>query len=123
MIESLELDPTGDQFILRRTDSAGATSSIQLTEDNILTLARSLPTVRDLVLARHTRSGAVAIEVVEGTGIEVNHDPHATAIHLTFLDRHGRRSAFSVPLTLAKDLVLSLPQWIQRLVGHLQTRQ
>jgi hypothetical protein len=54
----LTLDPKGEDFILRRTNAAGRTVSMTLSEDNVLTLAQSAQRLQDHILVRRSRSGA-----------------------------------------------------------------
>jgi hypothetical protein len=123
MKESLQLDPNGEGFVLRRTDAAGNVTQIELSADNVLTLARSSQFLSDHILAKQSRSGADAVNVTEVTRIGLNHDLHSTEIHLSFFDRHGAAMTFALPPQFAQHLVDRLPDWIEKISHSPKTKQ
>jgi hypothetical protein len=123
MKESLQLDPNGDGFMLRRTDDAGHVTEIELSADNVLTLARSAQSLTDQILAKQSRSGADAVNVTEVARIGLNHDLHATEIHLSFFDRHGAQMIFALLPQFAQHLVDRLPGWIDKISQSPKTKQ
>jgi hypothetical protein len=123
MKNSLQLEEVGSNFILHRTDDAGKTTEIELSEDNILTLARSLPDLADRLLAARTQTGAVAVSVTEVAQIGLNLDVHASEIFLSLFDRHGAERKFSLRPEFARHLVDRLPHWLDKMDQASKTKQ
>jgi hypothetical protein len=123
MKESLQLDPSGDIFILRRTYADGKVTQIELSGDNVLTLAQSSQSLSDQILAKQSRSGADAVRVTEVAQIGLNHDLHATEIILSLIDRHGAELKFLLRPELARHLVDRLPHWIGKIDQSPKTKQ
>jgi hypothetical protein len=53
----LVINEKGEDFVLRRTNAAGRTFAMTLTENDILTLVQSAQRLRDRILARRSRPG------------------------------------------------------------------
>src|SRR5258708_40236078 len=123
MKESLQLEPNGDRFTLRRTDVAGNVTTIDLSEDNILTLARSAQSLTDHILAKRSRSEVAAVNVTEVARIGLNHDLHSTELHLSLFDRHGAEMTFSLSPEFAQHLADRLPGWIGKIAQSPKTKQ
>jgi hypothetical protein len=118
------LDQKGDDFVLRRADAAGKTTSIALSKDDILTLSQALPALRDRILAGQSLAGGAisAAAMTEVAQIELNHDVHHSEIHLTMIDRHGARMGFALPPEVARPLADRLPRRVDLIEGAARTR-
>jgi hypothetical protein len=115
MGETLQLEANGDGFVLRRVAADGSVSQMELTADNVLTLAASAQSLTDQILAARTRSGAVAARVTEVAQIALDTDIFATAIHLSLIDRHGALVTFALSQFYAQQLVDHMPSWIAKI--------
>src|SRR5258708_34156406 len=111
MKESLQLEPNGDRFTLRRTDVAGNVTTIDLSEDNILTLARSAQSLTDHILAKRSRSEVAAVNVTEVARIGLNHDSHSTELPLSLFHPHAHEMTFVSAPAFAHQLADRLPDW------------
>jgi hypothetical protein len=120
----LSLDPKGDDFILRRTSTNGKTVSVTLSNDDIITLAQSIPSLRDRILAGHnlTRGAISAVVMTEVTQVVLNTDLHRSEIHLTMIDRHGAQVGFALPLKIARPLVDRLPVRVAQIEAAAKSR-
>jgi hypothetical protein len=105
---ALTLAPHADGFLLTQSDTG---VSIAISNDDILSLAQSLPALRDRVLARHSPIGdsVSAVAMTPVTQIALNTDVHKTEIHLTMYDRHGARLGFALGSEVARPLAERLP--------------
>jgi hypothetical protein len=123
MDESLEIEADGDKFILRRTDANGAVSQMELSEDNILTLARSTPPMMEQILAVRSRAGLTASSVTPVARIRLANDIHLTEIFLELHDRHGGYATFALSPRQAQVLAEHLPAWIAKATHSPKTTQ
>jgi imidazole glycerol phosphate synthase subunit HisF len=119
---NISLDEVGINFILRSIDAAGNVNSLALSEDDILTLAQSAQKLRDHILARRSRSGAIAHAMTPVAQIELGVDLHATEILLTMIDRNGARLGFSLPHEVARPLADRLPIRVGEIEAAAKTR-
>jgi hypothetical protein len=105
---ALNLEPHGQGFLLTQSDTG---VSMAISDDDILSLAQSLPALRDRVLARYSpKGGSVsAVAMTPVTRIVLNTDAHNTEIHLTLVDRHGARLRFALDADIAGLLAERLP--------------
>ena len=121
----LSLDPDGDDFLLRRRAADGTTTSIKLSETDILTLAQSVPNLQKVVLARHqprgdSHSPLAATEVAQ---IELNVDSLGESLLLTPISPSGNRITFAIPPNVAELLAQRLPAHVAKLTSAKPTRQ
>lgn len=107
---NLSLEETKSGFVLSGATANGRTkTSVLLNEDDIITLAQSLPPLRDRILARQSRPGAEAIAMTPVAQIALNVDFHKSEVHLLMIDRHGARTGFALPPEIARELAERLP--------------
>ena len=121
----ITLDPKGNDFILRRTDTKGRTNSITLTKDDILTLSQSIPSLRDHILSGQSPGDGTAISfvaVTEVAQIGLNTDVHRSEIHLTMIDRHGAHVGFALSPEIARYLAQRLPARVAEIEAAASTR-
>ena len=126
MTESkLSLDPDGEDFVLRRVMPDGTTTTMKLSERDILTLAQSAPALQQQVLSRHnprsdSHSAVTATEVAQ---IALHDESMGQAILLTMIAPGGSRATFAIPTQIADLLVQSLPIRLARLKANAPTKQ
>jgi hypothetical protein len=105
-LSSLTLDPDGDDFILRRTDTDGITTTIALSAQDVLTLAQSAPALQQQVLSRHAPKGGnvTAIAANPVKQIEIIQEMLGENILLAITSLGDGRTIFAVPLPVAQHL-------------------
>jgi hypothetical protein len=120
----ITLASKGDDFVLRRTDASGKTTSLTLSKDDILTLSQAIPSLRGHVLAGQSPGGGAisAVAMTEVVQLELNHDVHKSEIHLTMIDRHGARVGFALPPAVARPLADRLPARVDLIEAAATTR-
>jgi len=123
MKESLQIEPSGDNFVLQRTDSDGHVTQIVLSEDNVLTLAQSTQPLTDRILARRSRSRTAAVKVTEVARIRLSTDIHEAEVFFGLVDRHGAEMIFSLSPDFAQQLIDHLPAWVAKTVQSPKTKQ
>ena len=86
--DNLQLEPWNDGFLLRRTQTNGHVTEIELSENNILTLAQSAQTLRDHILAKHSPAGAEGKPIVATPApkVRLNFDPLHGEILLSLVE-------------------------------------
>ncbi|MGA2190499.1 MAG: hypothetical protein ABSH33_18415 [Steroidobacteraceae bacterium] len=115
MKESLELEPNGDRFTLRRIDAVGKLTEMELSEDNLLALAKSIQSETEYILEKRSRAQTHSASVTAVAQMGLNVDVHWTQIHLLLIDGHGTGITFSLTPFQAQTLVEYLPQWIAKI--------
>lgn len=126
MTESkLSLDANGDDFVLRRVAVDGTTTTMALSETDILTLAQSVPALQQQVLSRHNPKGdshsAVAATLV--AQVALHDESLGESILLTMIAPGGSRATFALPAQIADLLVQRLPIFLARLSAAKTTKQ
>ena len=118
---ALNLEPHGEGFLLTQSNTG---VSMIISDDDILSLAQSLPSLRDRVLARHSPKGdsVSAVAMTPVTRIVLNTDVHKTEIHLTMADRHGARLGFALDADVAQLLAERLPVRVAEIVAASKDR-
>jgi hypothetical protein len=121
----LSLDPDGDDFVLRRVAADGTTTTMALSETDVLTLAQSAPVLQLQILKRHDPKGDdhLAIAVTEVTRAELHDESLGEAILLTLIALSGSRQTFALPRQIAELLVQRLPVFLARMAAAKQTKQ
>jgi hypothetical protein len=112
--DNLQLEPWNDGFLLRRTQTNGHVTEIELSENNILTLAQSAQTLRDHILAKHSPAGAEGQPIVATPApkVRLNFDPLHGEILLSLVEPSGFEHPFALPVNTANSLLEELPRWI-----------
>ena len=103
---TLDLEPQGDDFLLKRVDGAGQETSIILSPDDVLTLAQSVQKMRQAVHAKRTpqvaaHPGVLATPVAQ---VGLDSDVHQTEVLMQMIGRNGSRLWFALPLEVAKPV-------------------
>jgi hypothetical protein len=109
---SLTLEPEGNGYRLREVDENGSVGEMFLTDETVLTLAQSALKLRAAVLAKRSSPASHPVSVTRVGQIGLNHDALLPEVHLTLRAEDGTEQTFSVPLTLAKNLLEALPRHI-----------
>jgi hypothetical protein len=121
----LSLDPDGDDFVLHRKAEDGTVTTMKLSATDVLTLAQSAQSLRDHILAKHSREGAehspVAVTPVAQVGLDDG--SLGETIHLTMIGPSGSRAIFELPLQIADLLMQRLPPRLARLRTAKPTKQ
>ena len=105
-MSKLKLDPEGDGYVLTASDG----STVNLSDDDILTLAQSAQRLSDHVAAKHSRGEeARAVPMSLTAQVELNNDLHQTEVHLRLIAASGASVWFALPLDVAKLLAEKLP--------------
>jgi hypothetical protein len=120
----LTLEEDGVNFVLRSANEAGSTNSLTLSADDILTLAQSIPSLRDRVLARRSPAGGSvsAVVMTDVAQIALNTDLHRSEVHLTMIDRHGAQAGYALPPKVARLLADRLPLRVAEIEAAAKTR-
>ncbi len=108
----IRLEETSDGFVLTQNDG----SSLQLTNDDLHSLAGSVERIQTLLLAKHTPTteghgfAVAAIPIVSG---QISYDPMSGEVLLTLQDTDGRDRTLVLSIDLAKGLHRELPKCIE----------
>src|ERR1700722_4710022 len=95
----LSLDPDGDDFVLRRVAADHTTTTMKLSETDILTPAQSVPALQQQVLSRHNRNAAdyTAVSATEVVQVALHDEALNQVILLTTIGPGGSRATFALP--------------------------
>jgi hypothetical protein len=119
--EKLELEPQGDEYLLRQTDKDGVVTEIFLSERSVLQLAQSSLQMQVSILGRKSRPGVDAVVVTHVAQVGLNTDLALSAVHLTLYQNNGAGLVFSLPLEVAKPLSERLPAHVANLEAAIPT--
>jgi hypothetical protein len=122
---TLSLDPTGDNFTLRRTAPDGSTATMVLTGQDVITLAASAIHLQQAILARHAPEGAdiAPVGATDVAQFALNHEVLGENILLTLIAPAGSRATFAIPRTIAQLLVDRLPVHLAQMAAKSLSRQ
>lgn len=123
--QTLHLDASGENFILRKRSDDGSEQQMILTADEVLTLAQSAPLFRERILSvRAPKAGsATAVFATEVARIALSHETLGESILLTLFAPSGGHVTFSLPRPLAKNLAQRLPEYVSELESRQMTKQ
>jgi hypothetical protein len=121
----LSLDPDGIDFVLRRTMPDGTTTTINLSETDILTLAQSAQALQLQILKRHDPKGEnhLAVAVTEVAQIALHDESWGEAVLMTLIAQSGNRLTYALPRQIVELLVQRLPVFLARIVSAKPTKQ
>jgi hypothetical protein len=111
-------------YLLRRVSAKGQISKMLLSEQDVLNLGQSLPSLRDRILSRYSRAGTIVpIVTTPVAHFSLNHDLLGEDIVLTLTVPSGSEIAYSIPLDLAARLAERIPDHVVRARGRKNARQ
>jgi hypothetical protein len=125
MSVGLDLVDEGDGFSLLVNDANGKVSKVNLTDEQLLTLAQSAPLFQARVLAKLGRKEA-GVDAVYSTPVKeaiLNTDLLGEKIILTLVAPNEARVAFELTPHLANNLVQRLPERILEILAQQMPRQ
>jgi hypothetical protein len=120
---SLLLEPRGKEFVLTRVDDRGSRTAMVLSEEDIMVLGQSAQRFRDVVLARQSRAGAIAVVLTPVAKVALDLDVHKTEIHMAMIDPNGTALWFLLPSDIARQLVERLPVRLAEIEAARPTKQ
>ena len=108
---NLALDPSGDDFVLRRTNPSGKIESLLLSDADVLRLAQSAPLFRERILAKHNPTGAGAVAIYATPVVQVGLAPSSLGenVILTMVAPSGAQVSFDLPPNIVEILMNRLP--------------
>lgn len=114
---TIELEETAHGFDLTGIGANGKSTTIALSDADILTLVRSAQKIEQIVIAKRSPSaGAVSaptpVSAVPVHGGSISFDPLLGDVLLTIRERNGHQQILALPLELARALLNELPAWI-----------
>jgi hypothetical protein len=123
--QTLHLDASGDNFVLRKLSDDGSEQQMILTPDEVLTLAQSAPLFQERILAmRAPKAGtATAVLTTEVARIALALETLGENILMTLFAPSGGHVTFSLARALAKNLAQRLPEYVSELESHQMTKQ
>jgi hypothetical protein len=115
----LTLDPSGDNFILRRTTANGRTVGMTLSDGDVLTLAQSAPVFRDRILSKRNPAGGEYSAVYATPVVQIGLAPDALRenVLLTLVAPSGAQVTFELPPHIVDHLVERLPVHLAKVSG------
>jgi hypothetical protein len=121
----LSLDPDGDNFVLRRVDANGTTTTMKLSETDVLTLAQSVPALQQLVLSRRKPRGGshTAVSATEVAQVALHSERMGEATLITMIAQGGAHATFALPRHIVELLAERLPVLLTRMVAANPSKQ
>jgi hypothetical protein len=123
---ALVLEPKGDGFVLRRTDAAGKSRSLTLSDNDVLQLAQAALSLRGHILAKRSPAGGShpAVMATSVARLRLGVDALAEDVLLTLIAPSGVPVGFALSDEVAQLLVDHLPTEIAKLrAAKTKTRQ
>jgi hypothetical protein len=121
----LSLDPDGDNFVLRRVEASGTTTTMKLSETDVLTLGQSVPALQQLVLSRRKPRGGshTAVSATEVSQVALHSERTGQATLITMIAPGGAHVTFALPRHVVESLVEQLPVLLTRMIAANPTKQ
>ena len=108
---TLSVDPKGNDFVLRRTDSNGTVAEIDLSDEDVLSLSQSAQLLRNHILSKRSPAGGTVSAAFVTSVVQVGLAPDLLGenVLLTMVASSGAQVTFSLPLYIVDILVDRLP--------------
>ena len=121
----LSLEPDGVDFVLRRVAEDGTITQMRLSENDILTLCRSIPNLQQEILSRHAPKGAdhSPVSVTEVVRVGLGQESLGERILLTLIAPSGGQATFAIPPQIVNLLIERLPVHLAQMIGTKPTKQ
>jgi hypothetical protein len=121
----LDLREDGDDFILIAADATGVSSSIRLSESQVMGLAQSAPVFREKIALRHSPEGAdvSAVLVTPVVNVALQPDSLGEDVLLTLISSTTGRVTFGLSPLIAQLLVDHMPKVIEEIRSTKLSRQ
>jgi len=121
----LDFQEDGEDFVLSVTGRSGVTTTVRLTEDQVMALSQSAPMWRDRIVLRRSPSGgdASAVVVTPVTHIGIQPDSLKTSVLLTLQSTTRGRLTFGLPPGIARLALEHLPRALKEIEGDRPTKQ
>lgn len=123
-LNTLTLEPHGDDFTLVRTDDNGLKTSIFLNESDVIFLGPLFLRKKAEVLAKRSNAlmkaeGIEPVITFPAANFEINSDLHESEVLLQIHDVYGNKHGFSFGSEGARILADALQRW----AGKIETAQ
>ena len=110
------------EYVIRRVQADGQVQEMEVSEDDVLALARVALHLEARILERRSRPGVEAIAAMNVTSAGLATDLHKTAVHLSLFNELDIKVSFSLPLEVAKGLSEKLPQFVANIEASIPSR-
>lgn len=119
-MENLQLLHQGNGYVLKKTSGDGTIKELELTTDDVLSIAHSASQWDKLILERlPDGSNPVVATPVDNFGL--GHDPYGTEILLEVHRKGKVVEVLSIPIKTALYLAKRLPSYLQEVAAYRKT--
>jgi len=122
---TFSLNPSGDGFILVKTESDGTKTTMPLTGKDVLTLAASAIHLQQTILSQYDPKGGdiLATVATDVAQIAVNQEALGENILMTLIAPAGSQATFAIPRHIARQLSDRLPIHLAQMEAKQPSRQ
>jgi hypothetical protein len=107
--DNIRIEERGSAYVLIRTEAAGPSTEMVLSEKNIITMARSAQRLNAAILARRSSPEVSVVVLTPVARVRLNADLEHSEVHLMMFDQNGAEAGFLLPLAVAEALAERLP--------------
>jgi hypothetical protein len=118
---ALDFEERGDSWALVRV-SDGQRSEMMLSDEDVLTMFQSIPSMTTRILAKLSRTGVTPRATTPVTRVDVETDLHKSDVVLTMYALNGDQMSFVLPPQVASFLVERLIECVAEIEAS-PTRQ